>query len=1124
MNSRAKRISLELPPNLHLGFNRLEIDDTLKNAERCNAPYINGQLQPLWKREYDTYRRFDTYGNSYTIEDGWFERNGEKLFEIEEQHFEQTDITEEIGKHLSYDIHGASLDWDEISNTATLTYQDYTFTTPSIFTNGSIITSRVRVVNNTPIGVIFYSDDSGAFKYLYMSNSIPYHIGDVVWRRQSLRTSATATYSPSEVTISNPFPLIQIAVVEGVPIVSLVSRYGEVLASNSVGYFTFGVYNNSFYENVLPVVSTNTAEITDTITSNFTISLSQSSTISNKSLARVVNSDGSFKYYDWNGSLGEEVQVPSNQQVTSTTEIITIDGIEYTICTTAVAIVESEALISSSNSSITWRVMIDDVSSESNNQSQKSIVYQKVEIFYPSEPIEYMNPSSIQIEWNGEIDTIPNLYWNTSPAWVSSRSTTTTQTVSFAAAPNVFLDDGTCFSLWHFNPTQAYAASTYIDQYARVTSWTVSSGVLRFNFIATEIIPFNSTMRYVASTSFVIGQNWFVNTTRTSNSAPSSSYASHQFEELTISNTTGRRWFPGTTDYAGSDYNGEITRYTTTWIESYPVFVVAGYRNRIDSTNFNILNNVYTTAGASTFGLSYGSGSSMGTLLTEVTGVDSGYYISATDTELLYRNRMNRYIKISIEEGATYRAELQDRFIVINTTSYWNCWDSLSNIPYHYATDYNGRVLFGITSNSMPTYKSSVGTSILTGDGINPRYEILPRNPVSSTLLPAVSRYRVTTGSERAFNCEIPESTYNQGIDIFYGTTDSTAGYYRYTIYPYRIPIKSVSFNLEGSTYPMGTTGSYFNSDIFARYIRGTGNSDWVKSGAGYYSLVYDSDRPTFLYNASGTRLDNVDSFFVLQGQFYAVINEKLYSLIYSNNAISEMDAIIDVRGLKFVGNTPTLAFFWSPSNREFRSFSGDANLRFIFDGSKIESLSGDYWYDETTQSIWIATSAGLLCIGPQNTYLLEDLRDVYYMEFSDDGVTHVMNSDGSGVDLVYYKRDGYESNHVILETSFYGFGNTESTSIDRWNISLYSQDRQKSDVVCSVRTITDVSTNSEKKTLTINPNQWDEWASSVLISYSPKLIKGQGIRLSIDTRESIQSVVPHIVGNNTGTLTSKGM
>lgn len=183
-------------------------------------------------------------------------------------------------------------------------------------------------------------------------------------------------------------------------------------------------------------------------------------------------------------------------------------------------------------------------------------------------------------------------------------------------------------------------------------------------------------------------------------------------------------------------------------------------------------------------------------------------------------------------------------------------------------------------------------------------------------------------------------------------------------------------------------------------------------------------------------------------------------------------------------------------------------------------------FYDESTQSIYIGTEEGLLVFGPQNTYCLEDYKDVVDIEFID-GDIHIIeentekNLHKETILRYYHDRDGYETAQTYIETSFWGLGATEITSIDRWQIILYDPEMREQDVYLQVRSLTDVSTQAEEKKLHVNSNDWDKWSHSVLLSFSPKLIKGQGIRLSIKTDSAIQKIVPHIMDNRTSTTTN---
>jgi hypothetical protein len=277
----------------------------------------------------------------------------------------------------------------------------------------------------------------------------------------------------------------------------------------------------------------------------------------------------------------------------------------------------------------------------------------------------------------------------------------------------------------------------------------------------------------------------------------------------------------------------------------------------------------------------------------------------------------------------------------------------------------------------------------------------------------------------------------------------------------------------------------------------------------------------------SGIDVDDVQWFFVLQVQYYAVIGEKLYAMIYSNGLISQSDAIVDIRDMKYVGNTPAIAFFVNPYTKQVYSFTGDANLQQIFDAGKYHfqwahpEKELKHWYDESTQSIYIATDEGLLVFGPQNTYCLEDYKNVHEIEFVD-GDIHIIENDKETTIRYYHDRDGYDTAQTYIETSFWGLGANEITSIDRWQITLYDPEHREQDVYLKVRSLTDISTQAEEKKLHINVNDWDQYTHSALVSFVPKLIKAQGMRLSIKTISGVQKIVPHVMDNKTAQPTNQ--
>lgn len=186
-------------------------------------------------------------------------------------------------------------------------------------------------------------------------------------------------------------------------------------------------------------------------------------------------------------------------------------------------------------------------------------------------------------------------------------------------------------------------------------------------------------------------------------------------------------------------------------------------------------------------------------------------------------------------------------------------------------------------------------------------------------------------------------------------------------------------------------------------------------------------------------------------------------------------------------------------------------------------SSTARHWYDKSTQTIFVPTDRGLLCFGPKNTYILEQFKNVSLVQFTSDNITHIEDS-GNDYSLVYYDTDGYQVNNVDLESAFFGLGATESTSIDRWNITLYDLEgnHPSGEVVVGVRSLTDITVKSEEKKLKITPDMWDKWSNSVLITYNPKLVKAQGLRLYVNSPFIVQSITAHIMDNGTGTQSNK--
>ena len=768
-----------------------------------------------------------------------------------------------------------------------------------------------------------------------------------------------------------------------------------------------------------------------------------------------------------------------------------------------------------------------------------------------------------------------NTYWNSGISQGNSVHVSTGTNYKLAYAPCIILDDGNFYTL--FRPeinTQTGNTENYWPDNCKLNydmillsasgiNWTGTSYSVS-GYLSGRYVYLNNT-GIVRSGSIVIDQNLYaitlklcneaaLNPTSLNNGKPESS--SSRFAELEFDNTRNIiHYLPGTSRLSSFNYYSNAVNGDPTLAgpgEDLVVFTVSGHRTPVlyngnnvhtNSHYWGALYNVTTAGTAFIQGLSYnntGTGYE-GTLVTPWQSIDENSYVVNAGTSVMYKDKAGDVWEISVvNRTPTLKAILEDRLIIWNTTDYINCYDTESNKFFHYASDYNGRLMFGdsiyrtlsgaIASDS----KSWAAFPYIryTASGKNPLYQIMPRDRVMSIILPIVARYRCYVDYCDAAQCTVDSGLSSQPIDVFYSKLSSTACIYRYSIEHHSgIKDSPINHKLQGLTYPGTiTTSASLTPNIFTEYVDGAGNNDLVIDGYDSYVMTYYDNEPYLVYSAT-TQASNVyserDSFFVLQGQFYGIIKDKLYALTYSNGAISQMDAIIDLGAIKFIGNNPMIAFFWDPSSRTIRSFTGDANLDTLYHASKFTNMStnGRHWYDETTQSIFVDTNKGLLVFGPRNTYLLDAFQDVNGMQFSNDGVTHISTSDGSTYNLKYYKDTDYEVVPIDIETSFYGLGANEYTNIDRWDITLFNPEEiENATLKAGVRSLTDVSVSSEEREFKITKDMYDKFTEAVLIRYVPKLQKGQGIRLYLETPLVIQKIVPHVADLGTGTVTKRGM
>ena len=566
--------------------------------------------------------------------------------------------------------------------------------------------------------------------------------------------------------------------------------------------------------------------------------------------------------------------------------------------------------------------------------------------------------------------TIPYSSFNTKTPYTINYSLGSFTSYSMIVPPCVVLDDGKMVPFFKFtadtNTTNsgswpdACKANGTIPLYGTIYSVDTNDNNLVAFTVDLSTNPSSQSLEIPRSNSFVFGQNFGMVTAKFCNALAQtankladggSENNGSEFGEFCYSNDGGLRWAPGTTRLTTKNYFAKAAYGDPTLggnAEDAMIYTVGGHRVPVTGSNYHILYNVTTGGYAYVQGVSYTTVSNqIGTLITPWQSIKEGSYIAATGDTLIYQDKSGKWLKVTLETGAELRAILDDRCIVINTPSFYNMIDSENGKLYHYATDYNGRIQYG--SNSFTQFVGVLKTSSsgytaysyirYTGDAINPMYKVMPKEIVTSQIRPIVPRYRVAVGQEVAINSSVPDNN-AQPIDIFYSDQNSTVCNYKYSLKNGKFISRSI---LEGLNYPGSSSSAiYLVPSLLADYVNGAGNNDFVIENYDAYILTFYDNKPVLNYSAStqvSSFYDEKSHFFVIQGQTYGIMNHKLYSLLYSSGSISQMDCIIDLGSMVYLGNTPMCAFFFEPSSKVIKGFSGDANLTTLLGASKFSVM-----------------------------------------------------------------------------------------------------------------------------------------------------------------------------------------
>ena len=529
----------------------------------------------------------------------------------------------------------------------------------------------------------------------------------------------------------------------------------------------------------------------------------------------------------------------------------------------------------------------------------------------------------------------------------------------------------------------------------------------------------------------------------------------------------------------------------------------------LDDTKWRLLYNYGTIVN-----ISYGEANEEGSILTDWNTIDESFYISYKDNAIVYKDITGIH-KIYLDTVEKNVQILENNYILINTISYLNCYDIKAKKLIHFATDYNNRCYTGWRASlygyfvDTGSWKDAwednpweVETPIFCASGQNVNYAITG-NPIVSSIFPPQNLYHVVKGKE--YYC-FGDNSY---VDIYYGL--------KYINSIKKNQIKYIDSRLyPDAQYPLSSNNvNYFNIPLLLTLISTHNNKDMIKAGTMFYPVQYYNDNiPIFIYSTLGG-LDGATNMFVIQSQFYAVMGGKICAVSYAENVVSNVEAIIDISGMQFIGYLPTFALFYSPKNKNIYSFTGDANLEKIDDASEIGNLKHAL-YNSFTKTIHVITDKGVCIIG-DTIYMIEfpGIEEIFFTkDFS------VLETTDKLYKLSFEKlSDEYSVLPLIFETEFFGGLNDSVITIYKWSMRFIKDSVSNGKIKLSTVTLTDKGSETREKVYNVSNADWDKLTDSFYIQFCPENNKATGHKIRIESDFPLTSLIAQITTD--GSLTS---
>lgn len=1128
---------LDFPMALDINENKVDIDSSFSTLHDITGVFYDECYSPIWSNTETLESEnvlFDKKGNRFEIKNNALYKNNVLVTEIEPTSFKKEAFEPTTNV---FDIVNNKEAYVTISdlNIPTIYYDGSTISgTQPLFTTGAIVQSRVKVINGTPVYVAVYYDDNNNAKVYTLTSGVE-ESHTFSWRANRYISSSNHP-APGYRTATTEQkvlyePIIFISNKDSDVLVTVTNNAGQPMKTTDFYYDSYIIHSGSIIDTLN--FSTSSIPVIVTVTENITVqSLYDVSTVVSTGLPAYSNDNG-VTYHEAKDITSPVITFDAGYVPTEVADDGTWKTFNYVKTDTTFSFtLTGDGNLHNMYGNINFNgsnVPKQDTEAVAITNEGTAATYTysynggaAIQGVTPTITFDYYNSSQTAAQKTSV--TIPQQYLNYNYTFVNSYSTSASATTG--VNPNIFNDDGNMWCLFEAElDTKTTTANSYsIPFECQITGITYAGTTATIAYSVTKEGHFDNTYCVYRGASISLGQNWCREvatwSSKTGTELAQNTTVVNAMDVIFDSGADKPKYAAGVLTSSNNYYEKEYSGSTDVSVTANAVpYHNAGSRVRLnDYWNIVYANNLRV-------GLSYSSNvKQMGTMVSEWNDIHSDTYCVADGTNLYYQKANREWVKVSIVNDNSLKL-IENKYLVINTTSYWNCYDIEKQKLYHYATDYTNRCLAGSTSKqNQPFFSGRVGISSTTvaTTAINANY-LVTNEGVSSVSIGPSPYQRLIKGTEDFICSAVPNG--GEKIDVYYSTNGTTAAYvYSYIVGQYN-KVRTINPDMIGIQYPLAT-GAYtlYSPNIFTEYLVTYNNRDAVINGDLAYQLIFANNTMPILLYSTSTQLENVQAIFVIQSQFYGIIDDKIYALIYSNGTLMEADCIIDITGMQYLGGLPTIAYFYSPMNRSFYSFTGDANLALLYETTDIHTVYMTK-YNTGTQTLYICTDKGIFLISSMCMTRL-DIKNVEEIYFTDKGWCAIRYTDAEHSAhyvkyISYYKQsEDYTPNRMVFETKLFGGGEKTNSNINKYQVTLLNHGHKTPDVIrWKVATLTDVGTIQVKENeQTINPDDWDIY-NQFQMDITPSFTKGQGVAVTVDTPWAINNIVADVVSDSSTTV-----